>query len=167
MADSRPSASVTGRKFILLHSCGESNHPQGLQLKYFHTVLDFPHVDLTCLLCRTAVLLLWHPPLCQSLRMASYNLSSEGVILRLRPPQTCLAYLMGTQDHPPQHAKPPSSRSAGPARLLLLLRWFIVIPRLAYSPPVFLLHSQRTVNGLHPNKRLGRDRVGRAYLQGS
>ena len=95
--------------------------------------------------------------------MASPDLSSQGMI---RPPQTFLAYLMGTQDRPPLLAKLPSSRSAGPVPLLLLLR-FIVIPRLAGFPLEFLLHSQHTANGQHQNKRLGRDRVGRAYLQGS
>ena len=96
--------------------------------------------------------------------MASSDLSSKGVI---RPPQTCLAYLMGTQDRPPQPlAKPPSSRSAGPAPLLLLPR-FIVIPHLAGFPLEFLLHYQHTANGQHQNKRLGRDREGQASLQGS
>jgi hypothetical protein len=106
------------------------------------------------------MLLITHPPLWT----ASYDSSSKGVI---RPPQTCLAYLMGTQDHPPQLAKPPSSRSAGPAHRLLLHRRFIVIPHLAGSPLAFLLHSLHTINGQHPNKRLGRGRVGRVYLQES
>jgi hypothetical protein len=133
--------------------------PTQSQQRRYYTVLDFPHVDLTCVLCRTGLLLRSHLPLW----MASSDLSSKGMI---RPPQTCLAYLMGTQDHPLQLAKPPSLRSAGPARLLLLLR-FIVIPRLSVSPLEFLLPPQHTANGPHPNKRLGRDRVGQASLRGS
>jgi hypothetical protein len=133
--------------------------PAQTQQRRYYTALDFPHADLTCILYRTSLFLRSHPPLW----MASYDSSSKGVI---RPPQTCLAYLMGNQDHPPQLAKPPSSRSAGPAHLLLLFR-FIVIPRLAGSLLEFHFPSQHTANGQHPNKRPGCDRVGQASLQGS
>jgi hypothetical protein len=97
-------------------------------------------------------------PLCQVTRQAQMLLARmtlRGLYSETAIPLLLLTYLVFLMEipiHRLPHAKSPSFRSAGPARLRSRAPWFTVTHRLAFSLLVLLSCTQHMSHGLYRNR---------------